>query len=241
MPKSLDCACVIHGDLYPWIYVERLHAMIVRNSPVPVNFHVFTEGSRAVPDHMIKHTLIEWPGVHGRKKAWWYKMQLFAPHIPGQILYFDLDTVITASLDWILPLNTDYFWSIRDFKSLWKPQWQGMNSSVMYWDNQKFRDIWKKFNHEGVSSAMTRYHGDQDFLTDAVQSDQRRFFDEDLVKSWRWQIKDGGMNPKTRQYHRPSAGSIMSPNAKILIFHGSPKPHEVSDPVIQHFWNPVLE
>ena len=87
----IHCACLIHGDGYSWDYVDRLYNMVTRNLSRAVDFHVYTESHRDVPDHMIKHSLIEWPGVSGPKKSWWYKLQLFnAENFSGQILYFDL-------------------------------------------------------------------------------------------------------------------------------------------------------
>lgn len=238
-PDHIDCACVIHGDLYSWNYVDNLYRMILRNTNHPVRFHVFTEPDRSVPDDMIKHDLKIWPGVTGRKKAWWYKMQLFNPKSGlGQLLYFDLDVVLTGNIDWILSLRRDYFWALKDFKYLWKPAWQGINSSVMWWDVQEFAHVWQNFNSRQLSAVMRQYAGDQDFLSDAIDPDRRRFMDPDLVKSWRWQILDGGMDMRTRSYRRPGAGGVMLPGISMMIFHGSPKPHEIQDPLVMQHWDP---
>lgn len=233
----IDCACVIHGNLYSWDYVDRLYAMIVRNFSCPVNFHVFTEQDRLVPSYMIKHVLTEWPGVAGKKKAWWYKMQLFNPNeIKGQLLYFDLDTVITESLDWIRKLEKQYFWAVRDFRYLFRPNYQGLNSSIMYWDTVRFAPIWENFKQRDITSVIGCYPGDQDYLTDMLDRKDIRFIPEAFVKSWRWQVHDGGMDFKTKTYFRPDAGGIMAPGTKVLVFHGHPKPHEVNDPVVSRFW-----
>jgi len=57
---------------------------------------------------MIKHVLTEWPGVAGPKRSWWYKMQLFNnEHHQGDLLYFDLDTVIVRDISWIARLPTE--------------------------------------------------------------------------------------------------------------------------------------
>ena len=61
-------ACVIHGDMYDWRYVENLYNMLQANTQHEVKFHVFTEPSRPVPAPMIKHDLINWPGISGPKK-----------------------------------------------------------------------------------------------------------------------------------------------------------------------------
>lgn len=236
--ETIDCACLIHGNLYEWGYVERLYRMICENLPYPVRFHVFTEAAREVPAPMIKHVLTDWPGVEGRKKAWWYKMQMFDPvHVQGQLLYLDLDVVITGDISWTTGLDRAYFWSIRDFRYLWRPAWQGINSSIMWWDTDKFQTVWDNFRARDLGSVLRNYAGDQDFLNDLIDQKNRRFMDQDLVRSWRWQVKDGGMDMRTRSYNRPGAGAVIDPKCSVIVFHGSPKPHEVADHVIQQRWN----
>ena len=233
----VDCACVIHGNKYDWCYVERLYNMVKRHSTRPIRFHVFTEPDRYVPDHMIKHVLQDWPGIAGPKKSWWYKMQMLEPgRISGRLLYFDLDIVIVDNIDWMQGLDARYFWSIRDFRHLWRPSWKGMNSSVMLWDTTRFAWIWKEFQKNDVKIQARLFHGDQDFLNSVLTEHDLKFMDENMIKSWRWQIKDGGMDMKTRIYRRPDEGSVLLPGVKILIFHGSPKPHDVHDPVIAQNW-----
>ena len=77
----------------------------------------------------------------------------------------------------------------------------------------------------------------QDFLNVAVDFKDRRFFDSDAVQSWRWQIKDGGLDIKTRTYRQPGTGTVLDLNTSVMIFHGSPKPHEVTDSVVSGYWN----
>jgi len=233
----MDCACVIHGDKYNWDYVERLYSMLKRNSTHDISFHVFTEKKRTVPPHMIKHVLEDWPGISGPKKAWWYKMQMFNPaHVSSKLLYMDLDVVITKNIDWIWNLDTRYFWAIRDFKYMWRPTWKGMNSSIMLWDTTQWGKIWNEFQNRNIAATVKQFHGDQDFLNSLITEKHLRFFDQDAVQSWRWQIKDGGMDMKTRIYNKPGTGSILTPKTSVMIFHGSPKPHETADAIISQYW-----
>ena len=233
----INCACVIHGNLYDWTYVEKLYSMLCRNMSVPVILHVFTEEDRVVPEPFVKHVLDEWENINGPRKAWWYKMQLFNPkHFDGTLLYFDLDTVITGNLDWILDSCPQSFWAIRDYKYLWRNNWNGINSSVMYWHVPTFEYIWQEFNQGNPNEIAKRYPGDQDFITEKIHNSQLRFFDKESIVSWRWQIKDGGLDMVSRSYRQPGSGSVLTPNASILVFHGKPKPHEVADTLIQHYW-----
>lgn len=234
--EPLDCACVIHGDGYTWDYVERLYSMLCRNLSRPVILHVYTEANRAVPDHMIKHSLVDW-GFAGPKKSWWYKLQLFNPeHHSGPLLYFDLDIVITKNIDWIWQLSDRHFWAVKDFKYLWKPTSTVANTSVMWWHTKNYEYVWKEVITQDITSFMSKYRGDQDFISDVIHVEKRRFFNNDWVKSWRWQCLDGGFNFSKRKYLTPGSGSELDNTTSILVFHGSPKPHEITDPVILNHW-----
>jgi hypothetical protein len=235
---TIDVACVIHGNLYTWDYVERLYSMVSRNLSHDIRFHVYTEEFRDVPAPMIKHTLVEWPNIFGPKKGWWYKMQIFNPeHHQGPMLYFDLDTVIVKSLDWIPKLSTGYFWAPRDFRSLWRVTHNGLNSSVMWWDNTRFAWIWEEFQKRDIMHLSRIHHGDQDYLTSLLGDRDLRYFPPMTTASWRWQCLDGGMDFRTRKHLSPNSGTSVDHRTSVLIFHGSPKPHEkIDDPLIKNFW-----
>lgn len=231
----VDCACVIHGCLYSWDYVDRLYNMLSRNLTAGIRLHVFTEPDRLVPSHMIKHELRDLR-VSGPKQAWWYKLQLFNhKHHQGPMLYFDLDTVITDNIDWITYQSLDYLWAPRDFKRLWRPSHAGINSSVMWWDTTKFEDVWQMFRQQEFPMLQRRYPGDQDFISDIVDQSRRRFLNEQLIRSWKWECLDGGWDFKYRKYRNPDSGTRLD-GAAVLVFHGQPNPADVKDPVITQHW-----
>jgi hypothetical protein len=233
----IDCACVIHGTAYDWTYVERLHNMVRRNITGDVRWHVYTEAEREVPAHMIKHALIDWPKIRGPKRGWWYKMQLFNPYFhTGNIMYFDLDTVIVGNLDWIRNIDPTKFWAIRDFRYLQRRRSTTFNSSMMWFNVERHSYVWQEFDRHNVDEVTRRYPGDQDFITANVRVEHQRLFPEHLFQSYRWQALDGGFDFRSRKFHKPRSGVTISPDASVLVFHGSPKPHEVADPVIQNLW-----
>lgn len=233
----IDCACVIHSTGYDWRYVENLYSMLTRALPGGIRFHVYTEHDRSVPPHMIKHILTEWPGVSGPKKSWWYKMQMFNPaHHAGNLLYLDLDTVVVRDLSWVQNHDTAYFWGIRDFRYLQNSHFEGFNSSFMWWNVSNFSWIWDQFSQGNIAQLTKNNQGDQDYITKAINVNQRRFFDDRLFQSFRWQCLDGGYNFQRRQHNSPNSGVRISPDAAVVVFHGTPKPHQVSDPVIAQLW-----
>jgi len=231
--SSIDCACVIHGTAYGWQYVDRLYNMLTRNVSLPVRLHVYTEANRPVPAHMIKHVLTDW-NIHGAKKSWWYKVQMFDPrHYQGSMLYLDLDTVIVRNIDWIFRQDPKLFWTIKDFQYLYQPTSTDINSSVMWWDTTRYDYVWKELLDRGIEKIISQYRGDQDYITDVLNMSQRRYLER--IHSWRWQCWDGGYNFRKRTWNQPGAGTNIQ-NTDILVFHGQPKPQDVQDPVIMEHW-----
>ena len=234
----VDCACLIHSNGYTWDYVEKLYNMLSRNISRGIRFHVYTEHDRSVPPHMIKHNLetID-PLWHGPRKSWWYKIQLFnQQHHAGPLLYFDLDTVVVNRLDWIPLLNLRYMWAPKDYRSLWRPTHLGINSSVMWFDTRRFAHVWDDFKLKDFGLIRRTFHGDQDYISDAINPNVIRHFLPNNVMSYRWQVHDGGIDFRTRLPLAPGAGTLVDYRTSVLVFHGSPKPHETDDPVIKNFW-----
>jgi hypothetical protein len=233
----VDCACVIHGTGYEWIYVEHLYNMLTRHLLGGIRFHVYTEHDRPVPAHMIKHVLTDWPEISGPKRSWWYKLQLFNPeHHQGNLLYFDLDTVILRDISWISQLPTEYLWGIRDFKHLQRPGYSTLNSSVMWWNVEKMSWIWDQFNTTNVVNTSRQYPGDQDYLNNVLGHNRIRYFEDGQMQSWRWQCLDGGYDFNSRRHRIPGQGTQIPGNTSVLVFHGKPKPHEINDKVVQELW-----
>lgn len=231
--KEIHCACVIHGDAYSWDYVEKLHNSLQRNLTPTVILHVYTEASRVVPSHMVKHSLIDWPGIAGPKKAWWYKIQLFnTKNYSGQLLYFDLDTVIINNIDWVWQLDTNYFWAAKDFRYLFDQKRVTINSSVMWFDVKQFEYVYNRFE----LNTSKHYHGDQDYIHAIIPAANRRYMDTEKISSWRWEVFDGGFDFKTRKPLKPDTGATIAPTTDIIVFHGKPKPHEVADMNILTHW-----
>jgi len=211
--------------------------MLKKHLSYDIRLHVYTEKDRPVPATMIKHELEDF-GIAGPRRAWWYKMQLFnVEHHAGPLLYFDLDTVIVDNIDWICQQPLNYFWAVRDFKYLWRESDYKVNSSIMWWNTQKFDGVWQAFKRQDLKKILIKYHGDQDYINDAIGSADRRFFDTVRVKSWRWQCLDGGFNFRRKCYQTPGTGTAIDQRTSVLIFHGNPKPGELQDSVVNEFWN----
>lgn len=237
--RTIDCACVIHGSGYDWNYVDRLYNMLNRHVGHNIRLHVYTEADRAVPSHMIKHELEQWQNISGPKRSWWYKLQLFnSQHHQGDLLYFDLDTVIVRDISWIVDNPTHKLWTVKDFKYLQSPNYVGMNSSVMWWNVDQFSWVWDQFKKIDINIVTRAYqHGDQQYIGETVTYNNIRYLDSSKIQSWRWQAYNGGTEFPSRQYRTPGTGTHMDQDVAVLVFHGQPKPHELlTDDVIKQHW-----
>jgi hypothetical protein len=189
-----------------------------------------------VPEPYVKHSLVEWPGIRGPKQSWWYKIQIFNPkQHKGHLLYFDLDTVIIGNLDWIWQKPKDSFWSIRDFKFLFKTKRQTVNSSVMWFSTEQFAYVYHRFDPEKVRNTRT-WHGDQDYISATIDPALIGYLEQDRIKSYKWEVKEGGYDFTRRKHKKPGSITYPDPDVRILVFHGKPKPHEEDHPVIRDHW-----
>lgn len=106
----------------------------------------------------------------------------------------------------------------------------------MWFNTEKYRFVYDNFDSGTVRKQIMRYHGDQDYIHAQISSDQLRFFDIAKVKSYKWEIKEGGYNFSTRKYNDPGKICWPKPDASILVFHGIPNPDQENHPLIKDNW-----
>lgn len=138
---------------------------------------------------------------------WWCKLSLFDPAVRGDILYFDLDTIITGSLADIL--------SVRRLTVLSDPyQPARLASGIMFLPEEARAEIWKAW----ISDPKHHMHvwrggGDQSFLAE--------FWGHTAD---RWEKILPGQMVSYKAHWR--TGTDIS-NARVVYFHGKPKPKEL--------------
>ncbi len=168
-------------------YVARMCGMLRRNLSVPYEIVCLSDR---------EHAGILCVPVDAN--GWWSKVHLFRPGLfTGRVLYLDLDSVITGSLDeyagvtGIIDLH-DWGWRTHTY-----------GSGVMVWDAGDHADIWTKFS----PSVQSRLRGDQDWMTELGGWDP-------LPKPW-------------QQSYRYVSVAKPPPGCKIVCFHGAPKMHQL--------------
>ena len=137
--------------------------------------------------------------------GWWSKIGLLSLGQP--LIYFDLDIVITGSLEPLLA------W--EGFGIIKNPWLKGFNSSVMKLTGQErpLLDQW-------IPGAMATMRGDQDWLFAAWP--EAPVFPVEWFPSWK--------------VHRLFMLDGPPPGAISVICHGFPKPHEIAGGWLTDHW-----
>lgn len=147
--------------------------------------------------------------------GWWSKIELFSDILNGDLLYFDLDTVINCDVKELYVGKTTV---LRDFYHRTK-----MGSGLMYISQRDKSKIWKTFSVNPqmfMSLCTTRERwGDQGFLQDFIGDANK------------WQDSIAGIYS-----YKVHCQQGLPSDAKVICFHGKPRPWE-----LEKTWIPRLE
>ena len=219
--NPLNVVCVKVKPRYDADYVNKLYRAVKRNLTLPFNFFCITDDARDI-DESINIISVE----HEDLPGWWQKLVLFKPldQLKGRVLYLDLDTIITGSLDEMAAYSGDFI--------IVKPFYRasGFMSSVMAFESGFGRQVWTRFM-EDPQAAMDicaplperkGAWGDQRWLEICV--DQADYW-QDLYPGQMVSFK-ANVLPQQR----------IPADTRVILFHGEPRPHEAGDWVRQ-FWD----
>ena len=222
----INIACVLKSGgfdaghfkaTYSTSHVRWLRDQFERFLPLPHRFVCFTD---------VNVSTVECTPLRHGWKGWWSKMELFAQ--PGAWFYVDLDTVLVGDVSQLANLaNEAQPGTFMALASMSKKAGV-MGSGVMAW-NGDFRFLYDEFaaspeRHMRECVTMKRW-GDQGFIQATL-----------LQRSVRW-----------HELQRRAPGQIVSfktdmkqrtpppSNARIVCFHGVPKPWDV-----KMSWVPAL-
>lgn len=196
------------GSKYTDRHVQLVKSMAERNLG-PHRFRCLADRDISGVDTLIPHEV--WPG-------WWSKLLLFR-YAEGANLYLDLDVVVTGPLDGLVSqeLSMPANWAQSGHG--------GCQSSVMSWANT-YSDLWRQFDpaqietpKDGNCGAYQGLWGDQEYITRELGSPGKgRISPMAGVYSYKYHCRHG-----------------LPSDAKVVCFHGRPKPEEVSDPWVLQY------
>lgn len=141
-----------------------------------------------------------------RYPGWWGKIEQFAPM--ERIVLLDIDIVITGNVDFLFEYDGPF--------CAWKDPWQdGLNGSV-HSIAPGFGQNMKTTFMENAAAFMRQYKTDQDFLRDYTVPD---YWPHGLIQSYKAQ----GLQESPK-------------DARIVVFHGYPKPDDINDGWVKELW-----
>jgi hypothetical protein len=237
----VNIVCVKWGTKYRPEYVARLQRMVARNLTLPHRFICFTDD----PCGLGREVQIV-PLKESRLEYYWSKLAIFDRYneFSGLALYFDLDVVIVGNIDGLISQPEASFASIVDWNFP-----SSLNSSVMRFEVNGHQFIldtlltalgrgdcrfeWQQVGGHGGAPVLhftngEQLIGDQDWITRMVSAKGRQYcgtFPREWIISYK--KKDG---------IRGKQCDVLPPHAKVVVFHGLPKPHEVHYPWVLQHW-----
>ena len=195
--------CVWWGTKFPVDYVYNLKAAVERNTTVPHQFVCYSDKMiKGVKTHILR------PGYEG----WWNKLQMFDPanKAGDRIVYFDLDTLITGNIDWLLE-DRSWFMGIEDVGAVnaHQPHLKNvLQTGVLAWEFNPVSFIWSEFVM-GYDQIVDRFRGDGEYLQTRINPYQRTLLQHKYpgrLKSYKYQVYPGPPDDET----------------SIICFHGRP-------------------
>jgi hypothetical protein len=154
-----------------------------------------------------------WPG-------WWAKMEVCRPDMKGPLLFLDLDTVVTGSLD---PLLADASRSVvlRDFYR-GRTDRSAVQSALMLLTERDRADVWAAWR-KNPQGWMRRARSDQD-VYEAVLRGRALF----------WQDTHPGM---VLGFKTDIVGGVVPEDARVVCFHGKPRPWRCGQEWAEAWWS----
>jgi hypothetical protein len=217
-PISIAMVLKTGGPTYDASYVNNLTRQIKEHVTIPHEVVCLTDNREGIKnvDRIVK-LKHDWP-------KWWGKMELFRKGVfpeENQVFFFDLDTFVIDNIDEILRYSGE-FCSLRDFYHL-----HSMGSGFMSWHGERVRRIYEEFKQD-PSRNMNRHLsvGDQGFISfhRPVVNYIQDHFPGQIVSYKRHCLIDNNKE-------------VIPTDAKIICFHGAPRPHELKGQM-RSYWNP---
>jgi hypothetical protein len=163
--------------------------------------------------------------------GWWHKLSVFEKNLhglSGDLLFIDLDIVITDNLDALFTYKAGEFVIIRDIVT------KGYNSSVFRFTVGSQSHVWDSFQGD-AENITARLHGDQDWITECIKD--AVIWPDNWVVSFKKQC-NSRMNRthgrlgewlRTKGFMKPTGFAELPKGTKIVQFHGKPDPEDVKD------------
>jgi alpha-N-acetylglucosamine transferase len=209
--------CMKWGTRYGPEYVNRLLAGVRRHTKMPVRFVCFTDNAEGLHSQVEVKPLpaINIPSHVASFKPWpklsVWQFPLF--DLEGDILFLDIDLIITGPLDDFFTYHPNEYCVIEN----WTQMGQGIgNTSVFRFPAGKYADIYKKFM-QSPETILKEYRVEQHYISAMIP--EQKFWPAEWCVSFKHSIL-----PKfpMNWFKVPK----LPKDTRIVAFTGKPDPDE---------------
>ena len=214
--------CMKWGSRYGYEYVNRLYKSIKKHTQRSTKLYCFTDDSTNIDKNIICKPLPKISLPETIAYTPWRKMSLWQYplyDLKGDILFLDLDLVITGNLDRFFDFKPGFYCVIEN----WTQLGQNIgNTSCFRFPIGKYASIFKEFQNN-PSKYWKKYHIEQIYLSAQIKdqvfwpTEWCKSFKHNLLPSWPLRIWKPANLPQ---------------DTSIVAFTGKPDP----DDVINGYW-----
>jgi hypothetical protein len=205
------------GDRYGPDYVNRLFAMVARHLAAPHRFVCLTDDPAGIRSEVECRPLPAIELADAPPHSGWRKLSCLSPELDdldGPVLFLDLDLVIVASIDCLFA-HPGAFCIIEN----WTQRGRGIgNSSVFRFETGALRAVLHR-SCADAAEIVRSWPNEQTYLSRSVG--EVTFWPQ----SWCRSFKHDCLPARPL---RPFREAGIPQNARVIVFHGEPKPPEAA-------------
>ncbi len=215
------------GSAYGADYVNKLYSMVSRNTSRPLRFVCFTDDAAALrPEiHVFPLPQIALPESHRWKP--WRKIALWQPQLSGlsgDVLFLDLDVVVTASIDPFFDFQPDETYCVIEN---WTQTGSGIgNTSVFRLRVGSHPEVFATLMAD-PEGTVRRFRNSQTFVSRTISS--AAFWPAE----WCVSFKHSLMPRWPLNFVRSAPFPV---EARVTCFTGHPNPDEARDGIWPAAW-----
>lgn len=210
--------CIKWGRRYGVEYLNRLASMVRRNAKRPTRFICFTDNAEGAD---ASAEIAPLPRINiPERVAWtpWRKLSLWQyplHDLEGDVLFFDLDVVITGSIDEFFDYEPGRFVVAQNWT---QPRSRIGNTSVYRFPVGPMRHIFDDFETD-AEAVLARYRIEQQYISAVV--DDMAFWPAEWCLSFKHSLMPAW--PLNFVYPPPLPAAT-----KVVAFTGKPDPDEAA-------------
>ena len=209
--------CMKWGTAFGPEYVNRLYRGVMRNVTRPTRFLALTDDPSGLASGVDHAPIPPIRLVEGMRRGPWRKLALWSPQVAdvtGDLLFLDLDVVITGGLDLLFDYEPGKLCIIRNWTQMKR---ETGNSSVM------------RFPVGAASHLVSDFEKDPVALSFSFVNEQNYLCRESRLPmafwpaSWCASFKNTMLPPWPIRLVRAPA---LKPETRIVVFTGTPRPEQ---------------